>query len=350
MTSAQLDPVIEDDIVAFLESGGTAFPPTIVFGASGMLGSYLISFISGVNRTLGVSSQATAVMRGKNLYVEQLSLDAHLKIADFRDVTGLICSHEEPLVIHAASPASILSHLADPKDMVNSNIALTLQICEAMAKSKGHLTFLSSGEVYGPNPLIPTREKDYSAFDHLGIRGAYPELKRAAEVIVKTWANSSNFSASSLRVYHTFGPGLREGDERIFSSTLKSVLHKEDIILNSAGDATRSFLYTADLATAISLTSSENGFEEYNVGSETEITILEFARKVASLDPKIKVNFASDEKTSLAEPTRSPILRGAADTAKLKSKGWMPTFNLDQALQRTLKSIKWRSEKKFSKL
>jgi nucleoside-diphosphate-sugar epimerase len=348
MTSIELDPVVEGDIKAYLETGGAAFPTTIVLGASGMLGSYIVSFVAGVNKAYGISEKATAVMRGFNPYIDYLLQQGFLEVSDFKSISRLISSKAEPLVIHAASPASIQSHLADPKDMVNSNIALTLEVCAAMSFSKGHLTYLSSGEVYGPNAIIPTREQDYSAFDHLGIRGSYPELKRAAEVIVQTWANAENFSASSLRVYHTFGPGLRENDERIFATALKSVLRKENIVLNSRGEATRSFLYTADLARSINLTCRESGFEEYNVASGSEITILEFAKVVASLQPGVEVTSAPDSQITLASATRSPILRGAADTSKLKSKGWTQKFDLDQALSRTLLSMKWRSERKFS--
>jgi nucleoside-diphosphate-sugar epimerase len=215
-----------------------------------------------------------------------------------------------------------------------------------MSHSGGHLSFISSGEVYGPTAPLPTKESDYSPFDHLALRGSYPELKRAGEVILKTWAQTDDFTAASLRVYHTFGPGMREGDQRIFS-TLKSVLRGEDIILNSTGEATRSFLYVKDLVAAIRKTITESKFEEYNVASDTEITILEFAQRVAAVGEHTTVILP--QVPPIGNSTRSPILRGLADTTKLKSTGWVQSVDLEQAISRTMNSMRWRAKNNFSK-
>jgi nucleoside-diphosphate-sugar epimerase len=287
-------------------------------------------------------------MRGNNKYIVQLSHGHRLDVIDFSHVRASILSQQAALVIHAASPASVVQMLDGPKDIVESNVVLTLEVCEAIASAGGHLTFLSSGEVYGPNAPIPTRESDYSAFDHLSTRGSYPELKRAAEVIIQTWSKAHNFSASSLRVYHTFGPGLRETDERIFSEALKSVLRNEDICLNSTGEATRSFLYVLDLVTAISATRQGTGFEEYNVASDAEISILSFAQKAATLNKEVQVIVPNEVENLTGTPNRSPILRGGANTSKLQSMGWSQSVDLGDALSRTLHSMKWRVENGFS--
>ena len=344
MKKILLDPVIENDVKQYLEAGGEGFPPTVVFGAGGMLGSYIVTFITSVNRAIRSPNGTTAIVRGENKYLQQLSDNKYLEISRSNKAREAILNHNQPLVIHAASPASVDSHLSDPRDIINSNIVLTLDICKAMSFSGGHLAFLSSGEVYGPSAILPTKESDYSAFDHLALRGSYPELKKAGEVIVKTWAQVEDFTAVSLRVYHTFGPGMRESDRRIFSA-LKSVIKEEDIILNSSGEATRSFLYVEDLVTAIRKTKTESKFEEYNVASGAELTILEFARKVASVSKNTKVVLPNT--SQIGNSTRSPILRGLADTTKLQSTGWKQSVDLDQAIRRTIQSMKWRTENNF---
>ena len=345
MKKILLDPVIEEDVKQYLEDGGQSFPPTIVFGAGGMLGSYLATFIAGVNRASGDSNSTTAIVRGENKFIQQLSDNKYLEISNIESTSISILNKSQPLVIHAASPASVVSHLSDPKDIINSNIVLTLEICKAMSNSGGHLAFLSSGEVYGPNAVLPTKETDYSAFNHLALRGSYPELKRAGEVIVKTWAEVEDFTAAALRVYHTFGPGMRENDQRIFSA-LGSVLRKEDIILNSSGEATRSFLYVKDLASAIRRTITGSNFEEFNVASDAEITIMEFACRVASASECTRV--ISPETSAIRASTRSPIMRGLADTAKLQSTGWRQSVDLNQAIRNTIQSMKWRVENHFN--
>jgi len=341
-----LDPVIEEDVKQYLESGGESFPPTVVIGAGGMLGSYLATFIAGVNRSLGNSNSTTAIVRSRNRFIEQLSDNKYFVISNIENLSVSILNKRQPLVIHAASPASVISHLSDPKDIINSNIVLTLEICGAMSNSGGHLAFLSSGEVYGPNATLPTKETDNSAFDHLALRGSYPELKRAGEVIVKTWAEVEDFTATALRVYHTFGPGMRENDQRIFSA-LGSVIRKENIILNSNGEATRSFLYAKDLASAVRKTITDSKFEAFNVASDAEITIMEFANRVANASKYTRVIFS--ESSAIGASTRSPILRGLADISKLQSTGWKQSVDLDQAIRKTIQSMNWRVDKHFNK-
>ena len=343
MKSSWLDPIVQQDVKEFLLEGGEHFPPTVVLGASGMIGSYVTTFIALVNQELGSKNATIAVSRNSSEYLRRLSQFNLIETCSFKDLDLKSLKLLDPLIVHAASPASITAHLASSKDLIKTNIEMTIRICELLSETNGHLTYLSSGEVYGPQARIPTKENDYSSFDHLSLRGAYPEVKRTGELIAKTWSEQDSFSASALRVYHTFGPGMRLDDNRIFSFSISAIIKNEDIVLNSAGNATRSFLYTKDLVTAIQSTRKIQGFEVYNVASDNEMSILEFAQKVASFSDVSKVKILKEEDT-----LRSPIMRGAADTQKLKNTGWKAGVSINEAISRTVESLYWRARNKIS--
>ncbi len=339
------DPSIEADALKYVKSGYSQQETTFVVGAGGMLGSYIAGVHARANAIRNEGNQIHVFVRNRNNYLELLAEAGHLKIHDISTFSEVARGFEDIHVIHAASPASFTSHHKNMKDVIESNIVLTKEICEALKQTKGHLTYLSSGEVYGHSPRIPTTENDYSAFDHLSIRGSYPESKRAGELIVKTWSELDGFSANALRVYHTFGPGLKPMDDRIFAASIYSLFHNKDLRLNSSGSATRSFSYTYDLLTAIEKTREILGFNVFNVSADTETSILDFAKIVASMGSGISVLIPNDESSSLEQESSSPIQRGAADNSRLKSTGWDIEFDLETAVKRSLESIRWRDQR-----
>jgi nucleoside-diphosphate-sugar epimerase len=280
--------------------------------------------------------------------LEYLAAEGDLEVHHISSFARVALQCEDIHVIHAASPASFTSHQKNMKDVIESNVFVTKEICDVLKQTKGHLTYLSSGEVYGHNPKIPTREDEYSAFDHLSIRGSYPESKRIGELIAKTWSEMDGFTANALRVYHTFGPGLKPKDDRIFATAIYSLFENRNLQLNSDGLTTRSFTYSYDLVTAIEMTRELPGFDVFNVSSDTETSILDFAHLVASMGDGLSVLSPKEPQNLFEKQINSPIQRGAADNSKLKMIGWDMKFDLKSAVQRTIQSIEWRNQRGIS--
>lgn len=310
----------------------------VVLGCTGMLGYYITSIIA-----LHFASKSTAkkisvvgVSRNKDHKIKNLEeeLSDTFKNINFDELENELATKINTLVIHAASPSSVQSVLDDPMGTVYTNIEVTLNISRIMQTYGGHIVFLSSGEVYGDSAPHPTRENDYSPIDHLSSRGAYPELKRAAEVILETYCKSNkNLSATSLRVFHTFGPGIELGDPRIFGLVCRSIHGKKEIILDTDGSTIRVFLYSRDLLSAILYTIGSEGFSVFNVAGNTPISVADFCKLSIPLGvPEIIFNNEIDE-----IPRNSQI--GSANTEKLEAIGWTAVVTTQEALQRTADSL-----------
>jgi len=267
-----------------------------------------------------------------------------LTLIPVAQVKAILDEVSDWLVFHAASPASPENHIKDSMGLVETNIEYNLLLSKSLSRTGGHLVYLSSGEVYGPTPTIPTAEADFSSFDHLSARGSYPEAKRAGELILQSYSGSFGLNATVLRVYHTFGPGIDLDQSRIFSSIIRSIVNNQPITLRTNGASTRTFLYSADLAVAALTCAKLDGFRVVNVAGQREMTILEFA-ELASRLGEVGIELSDEMKDGVKnrDPRHESVtLRGFADTSLLQGIGWAQQISVEKAILRTVASVNWR--------
>jgi UDP-glucuronate decarboxylase len=337
----ETDPAIQVDVDNYLATGGLPFGNCAILGANGMLSSYLLNFISAVNSSHGEKSQVFGFARSGNDFTKRLEERSNIKMFDLSELESLL-ELQDVNVLHAASPSSLSDLKKDKQSLIEGNLNLTTDIHLLIEKTGGRLTYFSSGEVYGHNARIPTNESDYSPFDHLSAEGYYAETKKFTEMLNQIWSDRTKLPVTILRIFHTFGPGIRRSDNRIFASAIFGLLDSNRVSLNSNGLNTRTFMYSADLATAISTTSKLDGFQVFNVGGEEEIRILDFAKLISGFGQNCEVvcsDLASDPILS-----NNKIKRGYADTLKLRTLGWKPNVKLSEAIASTIRSVKWREE------
>jgi UDP-glucuronate decarboxylase len=335
------DPAILIDVQRYLESGGLPFGNCAILGANGMLSSYILDFISAVNASHGEKSLVFGFARSSSNFTKNLQIRSNVKLYPMSEMESLL--HLQNVnVFHAASPSSLSDLKKDKQALIESNIELTQTAHSILEKIGGRFTFFSSGEVYGHSPKIPTDESDYSSYDHLSVDGYYAETKRFSEMLSQIWSDKTRLPSTVLRIFHTFGPGIRRGDNRIFASAIFGMRDFNKINLNSNGLATRSFLYSADLVSAISTTSHLQGFQVFNVGGDEEITILKFANIIANYGENCEI--VSSNPVLESELSNKKIKRGLADTSKLKSLGWNQKVAINEAIELTIQSSEWREE------
>jgi dTDP-glucose 4,6-dehydratase len=262
-----------------------------------------------------------------------------LSILDFDN--QLFKSGEDKLLIHCASPANLNSVNLNPEDLLETNLVQILNFAKIFSKTGGKITFFSSGEVYGHNPKLPTTETDFSAFNHLEFGGIYAESKKMAEMILYLHSLNNQFNFDIYRIFHTFGPGLKLTDGRIFGSIIESLYYRKPILLRSDGSARRTLMYSADLLQAILITNCRPENLVLNIAGEKEHSILELAQIASNLvSPKLEIikSMDGDDKGS-----NNSIRRAVADTTKLANMGWKVLFDLETSFSRTLESIDERN-------
>ncbi|HEY5232678.1 MAG TPA: NAD-dependent epimerase/dehydratase family protein [Verrucomicrobiae bacterium] len=318
----------------------------LVSGANGFLPAYMVETVLYLNERQNKSNPATviALVRNQERALERFS--AYKGRADLRFLVQDVCqpaalSESVHFIIHAASQASPKFFGTDPVGTLSANVLGTLHLLNlAMEKRPEVFLFFSSGEVYGrlDSTQIPTKEDAYGYIDPTDVRSCYAESKRLGETMCVAWAHQHSVPAKIVRPFHTYGPGMRLDDGRVFADFVADVVNHRNIVMKSDGSAMRAFCYLADaiLGFFTVLFKGEIG-QAYNVGNDRgELTILDLANLLVSLHPGKRLEVVLDEAAKSPDYLKSQITRNCPDISKIHQIGWEPTISVDEGFKRTI--------------
>jgi nucleoside-diphosphate-sugar epimerase len=260
-----------------------------------------------------------------------------IKIADVSqpiDVDGPV-----DMIVHAASQASPRFYGVDPVGTALPNVVGTNNLLDlARKKQTSRFLYFSSSEVYGAfdGRREPIRETDFGALDPATLRVCYAESKRLGETLCIAYAAQHGVACVIARPFHTYGPGMRLDDGRVFADFVRDMVEGRDIVLNSDGSAERAFCYLADATRAFFtlLLKGESG-RAYNVGnSRAVVSIRDLAKTLVEFYPErgLRARFAPPAEGYLA----SRVARLAPDTARLEALGWRPETSVADGFRRTI--------------
>lgn len=243
------------------------------------------------------------------------------------------------MIVHAASQASPRYYGVDPVGTALPNVVGTHHLLD-LARRKGASRFLyfSSSEVYGAfnSRREPIGEDDFGALDPATLRACYAESKRMGETLCVGYGAQYGVDCVIARPFHTYGPGMRLDDGRVFSDFVRDVVEGRDIVLNSDGSAERAFCYLADATTAFfTLLLKGEKSRAYNVGnSRAVVSIRDLATTLVDLYPEkgLSARFAPPQQGYIA----SGVARSAPDTLRLEKLGWRPQADVAEGFRRTI--------------
>jgi nucleoside-diphosphate-sugar epimerase len=240
-------------------------------------------------------------------------------------------------LIHAASPASPTKYKS-PESIVQSNLGFLESLREQCLPPS--VLFISSGEVYGSSPPLYVDESYNSAVIPRSARSVYPEAKISTERLLQEMKRDGLTSPLIVRLFHSFGPGLRVNDGRSFGDFLWSAAHAENLSLLSSGSSIRTFLYIEDAVAGL-LTVLTKGIpgEPYNIGSDKPMAISEFADLVARI-AGVEVLYPATSLETRDDYVHSPNLMVVPSLEKAVNLGWRPMVELGKGVERTLDWIR----------
>ena len=246
------------------------------------------------------------------------------------------------VIVHAASYASPKYYGVDPVGTLSANTIGSFNLLKLASQLEIEaFLFISSSEVYGKPNNTPTSEDDLGLVDQMAVRSCYPESKRMGENMCVCWWKQFNVPIKIIRPFHVFGPGMDLEDGRVYADFVRSVILKKNIVLNSSGDAMRSFCYLSDALDGMLrvLCLGEIG-KAYNVGNPAgEIAIRQLAKLILNMYPE-KVPEIEFNNISQNGYIKSDIDRILPDVSRLKSLGWSPKYDLKSGFYRTIESYK----------
>lgn len=316
----------------------------LVTGATGMLATYISYFLLYLKEEKGIDLSLLALCRTKskaeNIFKEFLNKPyLNLLLQDVCEPIQYDGSID--YIFHLAGNASPHFINTDPVGIVKSNMLGTFNILElAKDKKTSKVIFASTREVYGKNEEEDSlTETSFGTIDPMENRSCYPESKRAAETIFRSYFLQYGVNFNALRIAHSYGPGMNlHSDGRVMADLMGNVVDGKDIELKSTGEALRAFCYITDAVTGFFYVALKGvAGEAYNLANETEeISIRDLAKMLVSLrkDKDLKVVFNIPETNT----GYCNYKRVGLNTRKIESLGWHPTIGLKEGCQRTVDS------------
>lgn len=342
--------VIEEDLEAIL---GTSLPwqelsgrTVLITGANGLIPSYMVDTCMALNRRPLLDSPVHVLVLVRNEAAARSRFARYQNNPHLEFLVQDVC---EPVswpgrvdfIIHAASQASPKYYNADPVGTLSANVMGTLNLLKlAVEKQVESMLFLSSGEIYGqvPDAFIPTKEEDWGHVNPMSVRSCYAESKRMAETMCVCWHHQYGVPVKVVRPYHTYGPGMKLDDGRVFADFVGNILNRQDIAMTSEGTAIRAFCYLAD-ATAGFFTILLNGVngEAYNIGNpEGAASISELASTLVSLFPEYGLKVVRSAPSGQYVPSK--IDKNIPDITRAMKLGWRPSTGITAGFSRTIRS------------
>jgi UDP-glucuronate decarboxylase len=317
----------------------------LITGANGFLPAYMVEILLLLNQDILQDSPCKVIALVRNKKRTQERFKNYLNDEKFeiiiQDVADDINLPQKiDYIIHAASPASPKYYNINPVGVIMPNVLGTKNTLELARKNniKGYLYF-SSGEVYGQlyDGDVVTEDK-YGYLDPTSVRACYAESKRMGETLCVSYGHQYKVPVKIVRPFHTYGPGMRLDDGRVFADFVKNIVNNEDIEMKSDGSAIRTFCYLSDATTAffkVLLDGEVNN--AYNVANaKAIISIKKLALLLVNMYPEKKLKAVFSEQNT--NYLQSPIKGNSVDTSKLEKLDWKPTVSIQDGFKKTIRS------------
>ena len=299
----------------------------LVTGGAGFLGAHLCEALLAQGEQV-VAMDNFATSNGDT--VERLA-----RHRGFSFIEGDVCA-APPVgdgfhaIAHLACPASPDEYMRLPLETLAIGSHGSEFVLRMAKANNCRVLLASTSEVYGDPLERPQREEYWGNVNPVGPRSVYDESKRYAEALFMAYRRARGVNTGIVRIFNTYGPGLRPSDGRAVSNFIAQALNGEPLTIYGDGLQTRSFCYVTDLVDGLVRMLRSDAAGPVNLGNPSEISILELANTILGLtgaDSPLEFRPAPQDDPA----TRQPDIAKA--TALL---GWAPTVPLAEGLTRTI--------------
>jgi UDP-glucuronate decarboxylase len=195
---------------------------------------------------------------------------------DFNDIASLFYRFQFTHVFHFAAVVGVQRTLANPMLVLRdiAGIDNVLRLCKNTGVQRAY--FSSSSEVYGEPFELPQNENTTP----LNSRLPYAVVKNVCEVYLRTFQREYGLDYTIFRFFNTYGP--LQSEDFVLPRYVRAAMRGETLQVYGDGSQTRTFCFVDDTVDTCVMAHATGAVKNdvINVGSDSEITILELARLV----------------------------------------------------------------------
>ncbi|MCP8305472.1 MAG: NAD-dependent epimerase/dehydratase family protein [archaeon] len=309
----------------------------LVTGGAGFIGSHLSEALFRMGHDLVILDNLSSGSKQNISYLVNKHKGIELFMGDCTKIEDIKRAlRDVDIVFHLAANPEVRLELNDPHTCFQQNVYATYILLEEFRKSKAHtIVFSSTSTVYGDARVLPTPE-DYAPLEPISLYGA---SKLASEALISSYAHTYNKKAVILRLANIIGPRSKHGVIIDFIDKLKK--NSRELEIFGDGNQTKSYLYKDDCIDAIlkAYDLSERRVEVFNVGSEDQITVKRIAEILCEEMDLKDVDFDFTGGVDGGRGWVGDVKKMLLDVSKLRSRGWKPRYNSEEAIRLTVGSI-----------
>jgi len=304
-----------------------------VAGCTGLLGSWMIKYL------VEAGSNVVGLIRDW-VPKSKLLLDGSMDkinvvrgcIEDYSIIERVIGEYEIDTVFHLAAQTIVCTANRNPLSTFESNIKGTWNILEACRRSQNveKIIVASSDKAYGDQEKLP-----YDEETPLEGRHPYDVSKSCADLLCRAYFETYRLPVCVTRCGNFYGGGDLNFN-RIIPGTIKSIINNEPPVIRSDGTYIRDYFYIEDaveayLLLAEKMDNQQIHGEAFNFSNELQITVIEMVRKILRI-------MGSESKPVILGKASNEIKHQYLSSQKArKILGWMPKYNLERGLRKTIK-------------
>jgi UDP-glucose 4-epimerase len=310
----------------------------VVTGGAGFIGSHLADAL--------VDAGAEVLIIDDLSHGRRVNLDhgparrARLVRLDVRDGGGVqrvVRDFRPDVVFHLAAQVDVRCSMVEPAHDAAINVLGSVNVLTA-AQAAGVRRVVNTstgGALYGPVGVIPTPESTPP-----NPISPYGLSKLCAERYAQWFRRERGLDVVSLRYGNVYGPRQDPtADAGVVAIFCERVLDGRRPVIYGDGRQTRDFVFVADVVAANLAVASAASLPhtEYNIGTGTEISVLELAEVVAQ---------AAGVPAAAFEPEFAParpgeLVRSCLDVTRARAElGLAPPTRLAEGLARTLEGLR----------
>lgn len=300
----------------------------LVAGGSGFIGSHLCEYLLGKGeRVIAVDNFGS----GRKDNVANLIGRDDFTLIEHDVREPLVIEGRVDFVYNLASRASPVDFATEPVEILMTNSLGVYNLVNLALDKKARFLMASTSECYGDPEVSPQPETYWGHVNSIGPRGCYDESKRFSEALTMAHVRYHGLDGRIIRIFNTYGPRMRLDDGRVVPNFVTQALAGKPMTVYGDGSQTRSFCYVSDLVRGIYLMmNKDTKGEVVNLGNPTEMTVLEFARKIKA------ITSSSSEIEFKPLPQDDPLQRRPDISKAKRLLGWEPEIGLDDGLRMTI--------------
>jgi UDP-glucose 4-epimerase len=287
----------------------------IVTGGAGFIGSHVVdSLIANADEVLVIDDLSRGNVDNLKGAISEGSELVELDIRDGAGIERTMRSFRPQVVFHLAAQIDVRTSMNDPATDASVNVLGSINVfTAAYSAGAGRVVNTSTGgAIYGDEAPVPTPE-DAPA----GPVSAYGLSKHTVERYATWFRTTRRLDVVTLRYGNVYGPRQDpRGDAGVIAIFCDRLLAGERLTIYGDGRQTRDYVFVSDVAAANLAVARQVDLRhgEYNIGTGTEISVLELADSVAVVvgqDP-------SECRHEFAPARQGELLRSCLDVRRAR--------------------------------